>query len=394
MSSSATVKTRANQDRGWTYVDPQYMRDLAQYVKLGQFKISNDKYKYSTNNIILPFSFNIDDIFLNNDTSNIKINSEDLRRTQQAILANRDKGDKRNGDLPFYYRKFHEFMVLDDFLEFYHKYLAKRKEESEKQRYKIKFSNEVEKIKQLKTAKFIETETLKLGGQLSTEQRDNLDRKILQFQSGLNYAIEKLNYHQAQKMLRKLNTVPQPPMRLALGKRTRLYSFKTGANLNKALNEIIEEPGIIENHPELQAYQDYLDHQRVQNASLSQSSKLGEKLKKEVQYKISNSVKAIDKILQNGPNKRRRFLLTRPTTNQQTKLEHNEESSFNHGNVREQEREYNQPDMISQSQSFLIKNRPVSALPTNRSMRPTSTATKRSMATLSTVHGTQTSVIQ
>ena len=295
---------RKEEDRGYLYVDPQYIRDIEQFVKLGRFKISNDRYKYSTNNIVLPFSFNIEDLFINNDKSSIKIPREKLAEIQKAIQIDRQLGDLRKGDRSYYYRKFHEFMDLEDFLEFYHKYLSKRKEESEKQRYKIKFANEVERIKDLKTAKYIETEKLKLGGTLTKEQREKLDQKIVQFKNGLNYAIEKLNYHQAQKMLRKLNTIPQPPLKITLGKRTRLYSFKTGQNLIKALNEIIEEPGTIENHPELAKYQEYLDHQREAYKNVP-NLQLGEVLKKEVQSKINNSLKEIDKILQNGPAKKR-----------------------------------------------------------------------------------------
>ena len=131
-----------------------------------------------------------------------------------------------------------------------------------------------------------------------------------QFQDGLNYAIEKLNYHQAQKMLRKLNTIPQPPLKLGLGKRTRLYSFKTGQNLTKALNEIIEEPGMIEKNPELLEFQNYLDNQREAYRNIP-NMKLGEILKKEVQGRINNSIKQIDKILQNGPKKKGAFLINR-----------------------------------------------------------------------------------
>lgn len=295
---------RKEEDRGYLYVDPAYLREIQQFVKLGRFKISNDRYKYSTNNIVLPFSFNIEDLFINNDKSSIKVPREKLEEILRAINMDRQLGDLRKGDRDFYYRKYHEFMDLDDFLEFYHKYLSKRKEESERQRYKIKFANEVEKIKDLKTAKFIETEKLKLGGSLTKEQREKLDQKIVQFQNGLNYAIEKLNYHQAQKMLRKLNTVPQPPLKMSLGKRTRLYRFKTGQNLTKALNEIIEEPGTLENHPELAKFQDYLENQREAHKNVPEMQ-LGEVLKREVQTRISNNIKQIDKILKNGPMKKK-----------------------------------------------------------------------------------------
>ena len=301
---------RQEDDRGFLYIDPQYIRDIEHFVKLGKFKISNDRYKYSTNNIVLPFSFNIDDLFLNNEASSIKIPKKKLDDINKAILVDRQFGELRKGTPSFYYRKYHEFMDLEDYLEFDHKYLAKRMEESERQRYKIKFANEVQRIKMLKTAKFIETEKLKLGGTLTKEQRDKLDQKIIQFQDGLNYAIEKLNYHQAQKMLRKLNTIPQPPLKLGLGKRTRLYSFKTGQNLTKALNEIIEEPGMIEKNPELLEFQNYLDNQREAYRNIP-NMKLGEILKKEVQGRINNSIKQIDKILQNGPKKKGAFLINR-----------------------------------------------------------------------------------
>lgn len=324
---------RQEDDRGYLYIDPQYIRDIEHFVKLGKFKISNDRYKYSTNNIVLPFSFNIEDLFLNNDSSRIKIPKQKLDRLTDAIVVDRQLGDLRNGQPSFYYRKYHEFMDLGDYLEFDHKYLAKRMEESEKQRYKIKFANEVQRIKMLKTAKFVETEKLKLGGTLNKEQREKLDQKIVQFQNGLNYAIEKLNYHQAQKMLRKLNTIPQPPLKMGLGKRTRLYSFKTGQNLIKALNEIIEEPGMMEKHPELQEFQEYLDHQREAYRNMP-NLKLGEVLKKEVQGRINNSIKQIDKILKNGPKKKGAFLLnrqvrpgTRSTTQNVERMSHPESVS-------------------------------------------------------------------
>lgn len=42
-------------------------------------------------------------------------------------------------------------------------------------------------------------------------------------------------------MLRKLNTVPQPPLNSKLGERTRLYTIKTGGNLYRALGKILEQ---------------------------------------------------------------------------------------------------------------------------------------------------------
>jgi len=311
--SVQATPTRINKDdRGFLYVDPQYLRDIQQFIRLGRFKISNDRYKYSTNNIVLPHNFNIDNLFLDNETANIKISKERLKDAKEELEKVKMFGDRRRGDPPFYYKKEHEFMTLEDYLEFYHKFYEKRKEEAEKQRYKLKFANEVDKIKRLKTHKFIETETLKLGGSLTRDQRDKLDQKIVMFQNGLNYAIEKLNYQQAQKMLRKLNAIPQPPMKLALGKRTRLYSFKTPQNLNKALHDVMNEPGLIESHPEFVAFQKHLEEKNKAYANLP-NEQLGERLKKDVQEKIDRSLKQIDKILKNGPKKLRKTqVLNRP----------------------------------------------------------------------------------
>lgn len=52
-----------------------------------------------------------------------------------------------------------------------------------------------------------------MGGKISDAHKDKLDKKIVKFQEGLDYAINKMTYQQAGAMLRKLTTVPQPPMR-------------------------------------------------------------------------------------------------------------------------------------------------------------------------------------
>ena len=290
-------------DNNYLYVNPQYMRDIQQFIKLGRFKISEDKYRYSTNNIVLPFSFDIEELFLQNETANIKISAENLKKMIQMIKNKREQGRMNAEERHFYYTKYNEFMNLEDFLEFYHKYLVKRKEESEKKRYKIRYTNEIEKIKQLKTGKYLETETLRLGGTLNKEQKERLDQKIIQFQEGLNYTIKKLNYHQAEGMLRKLNTVPQPPMKMGLGKRTKLFSFKTGAGFIKALDDVIKEPGLIDKHPDLKQFQEQLDEQKEMLIN-SHNKNIGELMKKQVQDRISGSISQIDKIFKNGPRSR------------------------------------------------------------------------------------------
>ena len=87
----------------------------------------------------------------------------------------------------------------------------------------------------------MEIETLKLGGVVSPEQKKKLKKKLKMFEEGLNYAINNMNYKQAERMLRKLNALPQPPLKASLGSRTRLYRIKTGGNLDRALSNIIEE---------------------------------------------------------------------------------------------------------------------------------------------------------
>ena len=99
-------------------------------------------------------------------------------------------------------------MNLNDFLEFYNKFLLKRKEENEKLHYKRKFANEVVKIRRIKTDRFMQTESLKLDNKVTDKDKARLDQKLVMFLSGLDYALDKLNYQQAEKMLRKLNTVP------------------------------------------------------------------------------------------------------------------------------------------------------------------------------------------
>jgi hypothetical protein len=66
-------------------------------------------------------------------------------------------------------------MNLNDFLEFYNKFLLKRKEENEKLHYKRKFANEVVKIRRIKTDRFMQTESLKLDNKVTDKDKARLD---------------------------------------------------------------------------------------------------------------------------------------------------------------------------------------------------------------------------
>lgn len=222
------------------FVDREYLASIAKFVHKGKTKIRDDRYKYSTKNLIAADRFQIEDIFENDTDSKSKLSQLFIDQKREQIRMQKT-GELQNRPRRFYYNKHHEFMHLNDFLEFYDKYMEKRIVETEKLHYKRKFLNEVDRIKEIKKAKFMETETLKLGGSLTSQDRIRLEKKLKKFVDGLEYAIQNMSYKQAEKMLRKLNTIPQPPLKTNLGSRTRLYRIKTGGNMDRALGNILDE---------------------------------------------------------------------------------------------------------------------------------------------------------
>ena len=197
------------------FIERDHIQKIKNYCRDGMFRISENRYRYSTKNIHSDISnFRVEDIFQNLRGCERNL-SADFIKWEKELITTQQKGQKLSTDQleQFYYSYYNEFMTLNDFLEFYHKYLNKRKMDMEKLRYQIKFKNEVSNIMDIKTKRFVETETHKMGGKISDAHKDKLDKKIVKFQEGLDYAINKMTYQQAGAMLRKLTTVPQPPMR-------------------------------------------------------------------------------------------------------------------------------------------------------------------------------------
>lgn len=252
MSEAQKAAAKAKEDRGFLFVDPTYLRDLEEFIKLGRFKVSNDRYKYSTSSIVLPKRFEIESIFEENASSNVKISKDRIKSAVTSIKKFRE--DTGGGIIPVHQHTNGGRLEAEEFSDMYQKLLKKRRDDTLRNSEQTRLAKEIESIKDLKTKKFIETETLRLGGTLSREEMEKLDKKIVQFKDGLSYANEKLNYRSAGKMLRNLRAIPQPALKLDLGKRTRLYSFKTEANLSKAINDIINDGVSISQHPELRDF--------------------------------------------------------------------------------------------------------------------------------------------
>lgn len=284
------------------FIDRQYLRDINKYVRRGKIKIKDDRYKYSTKNIQLPFTFEIEELFREENSSTTKLKKQFFDFMTKRI---KDYAIKRNSDSQqnFYYNRHNEFMHLDDFLEFYNKFLEKRKEENEKLHYKRKFANEVVKIRKIKTKKFMETETLKMKDKkISEKDKKKLNVKLKKFIGGLDYALDKLNYQQAEKMLRKLNTVPQPPLQSSLGVRTRLYTIKTGGNLDRALSRILEErkaSGLLKVPSEEETRAHFRKKMK------KHGTKYGQILKRRMHSRIQASMDKIDHFLTNKPVRKR-----------------------------------------------------------------------------------------
>ena len=134
--------------------------------------MSEDRYRYSTKNIKVSQNFKVEDIFMNLGGCEKNLSKEFIENQKAAINKNlSSKMQISNQALQFYYSYYNEFMTLDDFLEFYHKFLGKRKMDMEKLRYKQKFMNEVENIKQIKTKRFLHMESLKMGRNINPEER-------------------------------------------------------------------------------------------------------------------------------------------------------------------------------------------------------------------------------
>ena len=287
------------------FIDRNYLRDIGDYVRRGKLKIRDDRYKYSTKNIQIPLNFEIEELFKKDNSNMTKLPSEFYHTKRNQIEKFKSSSLRRRSaqQQNFYYNKHNEFMQLDDFLEFYHKFLEKRKEENEKLHYKRKFANEVVKIRKIKTKKFMETETLKLGGKLTKADENRLKIKLKKFIGGLDYALDKLNYQQAEKMLRKLTTTPQPPLNSNLGYRTRLYTIKTGGNLDRALTRILqerEESGAIKKITDEELKEEYAEKMK------RYGTKYGQMLKRSMQAKIQASMDKLDHLLTNKPVRRRK----------------------------------------------------------------------------------------
>jgi len=276
------------------FVDREFLREIDKFVKKGKIKLIDDKYTYSTKNIQLPLHFDIEDIFLNDGDGKTKLPSAFCREKREQIASIRN-GEFLKRPKKFFYNKHNEFMHLNDFLEFYDKFMEKRKVEIEKLHYKRKFTNEVQRIKKIKTEKFMETERIKLGGIVSPEEMRKLENKLKMFEDGLNYAINNMNYKQAERMLRKLNTLPQPPLKISLGYRTRLYKIKTAGNLDRALSHILEEREKAGKLGELGVP----PPEEIKSVLASKGSNYGDYVKRTMQSKIKSAISEIDDVLAN-----------------------------------------------------------------------------------------------
>ena len=67
------LKTKKMKKTESLFIDREYIDDIERYVKKGKRKIGDDKYKYSTKNIIIPNHFNIEEIFINDGDGKTKL---------------------------------------------------------------------------------------------------------------------------------------------------------------------------------------------------------------------------------------------------------------------------------------------------------------------------------
>ena len=123
------------------------------------FRIGSEKLRHSNpplKNIEADKNFHVEDMFKNMNCDR-NLSREFLQQEKNYIEKRLGESDSAQA-IQFYYSYYNEFMGLEDFLEFYHKYLNKRKLEMEKIRYKRKFMSEVDNIKNIKTKRFVEME--------------------------------------------------------------------------------------------------------------------------------------------------------------------------------------------------------------------------------------------
>lgn len=57
----------------YLFVSREYLQDIEDYVRRGRIKILDDRHKYSTNNIQIPFNFSIEELFRSKDSTKVKL---------------------------------------------------------------------------------------------------------------------------------------------------------------------------------------------------------------------------------------------------------------------------------------------------------------------------------
>lgn len=147
----------------------------------------------------------------------------------------------RSYQQPFYYQKQHEFMNLDDYLEFTHNFLRFRHEENERIEKKQNLANQTNAIKMTRIRQFIQKEVFESMNKDKRENKDakvkqmeNISEKVDQFTAGVDYSIKTLKENQIIKALQALSAIPKPPMRYSLN-----HTMKKKAERLKQFNSIV-----------------------------------------------------------------------------------------------------------------------------------------------------------